>query len=82
MSRISSVDESNATGIRRFLIWQVKRQYGYLPGIIRVLLPDLQIGRPMSRLYNYLHLRKGSPLTRLQREMLATVVNGAVGGAP
>jgi len=27
-------------------------------------------------------MRKSSPLSRLQREMLATVVNGLVGGAP
>jgi hypothetical protein len=27
-------------------------------------------------------MRKSSPLSRLQREMLATVVNGLIGGAP
>lgn len=27
-------------------------------------------------------LRRSSPLTRLQREMTAVVVNGKVGGAP
>jgi hypothetical protein len=43
---------------------------------------DLNIAFPGGWLYNYLHLRKSSPLTRLQREMLATVVNGLVGGAP
>jgi hypothetical protein len=32
--------------------------------------------------YNHLHLGKSSSLSRLQREMLATVVNGKVGGAP
>lgn len=82
MSRINFVDESNASGIRRLLLWQTKRQYGYLPGIIKLLLPQLQIGLPMSRLYSYLHLRPKSPLSRLQREMLATVVNGVIGGAP
>jgi hypothetical protein len=29
-----------------------------------------------------LNEREGSPLTKLQREMTATVVNGLVGGAP
>lgn len=82
MSRITCVDESNASGIRRLLLWQAKRQYGYLPGIIKLLLPQLQIGLPMSRLYSYLHLRPKSPIGRLQREMLATVVNGTIGGAP
>jgi hypothetical protein len=36
----------------------------------------------VGRLYNHLHMRPSSPLTRVQREMLATVVNGAIGGAP
>jgi hypothetical protein len=82
VSRIMSVDESSATGIRRLMLWQTRRQYGYIPGIIKLLLPIIRVGLPVSRLYDYLHLRKNSPLTRLQREMLATVVNGAVGGAP
>jgi hypothetical protein len=32
--------------------------------------------------YDRLHLRKSSPLSRLQREMVAVVVNGHVNGAP
>ncbi len=43
---------------------------------------DLNIAVPGGWLYNYLHMRKGSPMSRLQREMLATVVNGLIGGAP
>jgi hypothetical protein len=82
VSRIKTVDESNARGIRRLLLWQAKRRYGVVPGVIRILLPSLNVGIPVSRLYDFLHLRKKSPLTRLQREMLATVVNGAIGGAP
>jgi hypothetical protein len=53
-----------------------------VPGIFQVLAVDLKVARPTGSLYNHLHLRKGSPLSRLQREMLATVVNGKVGGAP
>jgi hypothetical protein len=48
----------------------------------KILARDLNILIPTGWLYNYLHMRKSSPLTRLQREMLATVVNGLVGGAP
>jgi hypothetical protein len=81
-SRIMSTEEHSATGIRRLILWQARRQYGYVPGIFKLVLPILRVGLPLSRLYDYLHLRKGSPLTRLQREMLATVVNGAIGGAP
>jgi hypothetical protein len=40
-------------------------------------------GHPATTwLYSYLNERKGSPLSRLQREMVVTVVNGLVGGAP
>ncbi len=49
---------------------------------MNVLLPNLQLAAAISWLYQRLHLRRRSPLTRLQREMLATVVNGLVGGAP
>jgi hypothetical protein len=42
-------------------------------------MPDLKVTLPTGWLYNHLHMRKGSPLSRLQREMLATVVNGSVG---
>jgi hypothetical protein len=60
----------------------VEKQYGYVPGIFKILLTDLEIAGPVAAVYTHLHLRPDSPLTRLQREMLATVVNGLVGGAP
>jgi hypothetical protein len=82
MARIRTVSEENARGIRKLVVWLAKRQYGYLPGIARVLLVDLAVGRRVVGIYNHLHLRKSSPLTRLQREMLAVVVNGHVNGAP
>jgi len=65
------------------MVRQMKRRYGgVLPGIFEVLMPDLKVAVPTGFLYNHLHMRKSSPLSRLQREMLATVVNGLVGGAP
>ena len=82
MSRIMSVDQSNANLIQRFMLWRARKSYGVVPGIFRLLLPSMQIGLPIGRLYDYLHLRKSSPLTRLQREMVATLVNGVIGGAP
>jgi hypothetical protein len=60
----------------------VKRQYGYVPGIVEVVLPDLPTTVGLGILYNRLHLGKSSKMTRLQREMIATVVNGKIGGAP
>ena len=83
MSRIKTIDPDNVSGIRGLLVRILKRQYGgFLPGIMKVTLVDLKIGRPTGSIYQYLHLRKNSPLTRLQREMIATVVNGMIGGAP
>ncbi len=83
MARIRTVPAPQARGLRRLLMGRARRQYGgVVPGIYEILLPDLQIGMAMSWLYNRLHLRRSSPLSRLQREMLATVVNGSIGGAP
>lgn len=82
MARIKTVSEEDARGIRKLAVRLAKRRYGYLPGIAKVGLVDLAVGRRMGGIYNHLHLRKSSPLTRLQREMLAVVVNGHVNGAP
>jgi hypothetical protein len=60
----------------------VKRQCGYLPGIAQVVWPDLLTAVGVGILYNHLHLGKSSKMTRLQREMIATVANGKIGGAP
>jgi hypothetical protein len=83
MARILTVDPEQARGLRKLLAWWTKRQYGgVVPGVFKIAAPDLNILIPANWIYNYLHMRKGSPLTRLQREMLATVVNGLIGGAP
>ncbi|HEV8572053.1 MAG TPA: hypothetical protein VGR49_03245 [Actinomycetota bacterium] len=82
MARILTVAPEKAKGLRRLAVWLVRRRYGYVPGIAQVLLPDLRAAMAVGRLYNHLHMRPSSPLTRVQREMLATVVNGAIGGAP
>jgi hypothetical protein len=59
-----------------------KSRYGYVPGIMQVALPDLPTAVGLSIIYDHLHLGKSSKMTRLQREMIATVVNGKIGGAP
>ena len=82
MARINTVSEHEARGIRRLIVWQTKRQYGYLPGIVKILLPDVALAWRASGIYDHLQLGKRSPLSRLQREMLATVVNGHLSGAP
>jgi hypothetical protein len=83
VARILTLDPEQARGVRKAFVWMAKRQYGgVVPGILTILAQDLNIGLPANWIYNYLHMRKGSPLSRLQREMLATVVNGLIGGAP
>lgn len=81
--RLTTIVPERARGVRRLLMAIARRQYGgVVPGIHQIALVDLRLGVLMDRLYHHLHLRRRSPLTRLQREMLATVVNGTIGGAP
>ena len=83
MANILTIVPDQAKGIRKLFFGWVSRQYGgVVPGVYQVLAVDLKVARPAGALYSHLHLRKSSPLSRLQREMLATVVNGKVGGAP
>ena len=83
MSRILTVRPEQARGVRRLGVWLARRRYGgIVPGIFQVMLPDLQLGAAGGWIYERLHLRKTSPFSRLQREMLAVVVNGRIGGAP
>lgn len=83
MANIMTIAPEDARGIKKLFYAVVRRQYGgAVPGVFQVLAVNLRVARPVGSLYNYLHLRKSSSISRLQREMLATVVNGKVGGAP
>lgn len=81
--RLKTIEPEGARGLRRALFAFARRQYGgVVPGIMRIGLVDLRLGFLLDQLYRHLHLRRRSSLSRVQREMLATVVNGLVGGAP
>jgi hypothetical protein len=83
MPNIMTIVPEQVRGIRKLFFRWVRGQYGgVVPGVFQVLAVDLRVARPAGSLYNYLHLRKSSSFSRLQREMVATVVNGKVGGAP
>lgn len=83
MPRIKTTIPEEARGLRKLMVKMTQRQTGgMVPGIQQVVMPDFQVAIPVYWLYTHLNLRKRSPLSRLQREMLATVVNGLVGGAP
>ena len=80
---ITTVRPEEARGVRRLFFRWVRGQYGgIVPGVFQILAVDLSVASAAGWLYRHLHLRRKSPLSRLQREMLATVVNGKVGGAP
>ena len=83
MTNIMTIEPEQARGIRKLFFRWVRGQYGgVVPGVFQVLAVDLRVAPMAGALYQNLHLRRSSPLSRLQREMLATVVNGRVGGAP
>jgi len=68
-------------GIRGRVLRMARRRIGLAPGIMRVLLTDLRVGLLASVLYNRVNFGARS-MSALQREMVATVVNGKIGGAP
>ena len=82
MARIPTVAADSAAGPASEIFAHAREMYGYVPGILQVLLVDPNVTAPVGALYDHLNLRPDSPFTRVQREMLATVVNGLVGGAP
>ena len=83
MPNIMTIVPEQAKGLRKLFFRWVRGQYGgIVPGVFQVLAVDLGVARPAGALYRHMHLRKSSSLSRLQREMLAAVVNGKVGGAP
>ena len=83
MANIMTIVPEQVRGVRKLFFRWVRSQYGgVVPGVFQVLAVDLRVARPAGALYKHLHLGKSSSLSRLQREMLATVVNGKVGGAP
>jgi hypothetical protein len=83
MSNIMTIIPEQARGIRKLFFRLVRGKYGgVVPGVFQILAVDLKVGRSAGALYRHLHLRKSSEISRLEREMLATVVNGKIGGAP
>ncbi len=80
MARITSLSPEET--LRRYREAGLPPYSGFVKGLHRVLFVDPKIAGPVGQVYGYLNLRPDAPLTRLQREMLATVVNGLVGGAP
>ena len=71
----------DTAGMRGRVLRMARRRIGLAPGIMRVLLTDLGVGILATFLYNRVNFGARS-MSPLQREMVATVVNGKIGGAP
>ena len=83
MAYMTTTPPEHVRGWRRLVFWMVKRSYGgIVPGLTQIIIRDLKIARPLLALHAYLNEHKRSPLSPLQREMIAVVVNGKIGGAP
>ncbi|HVS50094.1 MAG TPA: hypothetical protein VHJ99_14495 [Candidatus Dormibacteraeota bacterium] len=66
----------------RLLEGMMIKRLGAVPGIARIQLADLRFAYRMSRLFQHVYMGRRVALTVVQREMVATVVNGLIGGAP
>ena len=82
MSRILALSVDTAEEPQRALLEKVRAEVGYISGTPRLLFVDPQIGQPSKQLHDYLNLRAESPFSRLQREMVATLVYGMIGAKP
>lgn len=83
MRGITTVNLASATEAQRPILEQAQQaRGGILGGMAQVMAADPQLGSLATPLYRYLNLRPGSPVPKLQREMIATLVNGLVGGKP
>ena len=68
--------------VPRLLEKLIVKRLGAVPGIARVQLADLRFAYRMTRLFQLVYLGRRLRTTKVQREMVATVVNGLIGGAP
>ena len=84
--KVVSMGRFYPSGVRgrlpRLLEGLMARRFGGVPGMARIQLADLRLAWLMGRLFQHLHMRRRSALTVIQREMIATVVNGLIDGAP
>jgi uncharacterized peroxidase-related enzyme len=82
MSRILAVSDETAEGFPAAAMENARQTRGYVSGTLRLLLVDPKVAQAGQQLYEHLNLRPDSPLSRLQREMLATVVSGMLSAKP
>lgn len=77
MAWIATVPPEKATGLLRRLYEAAKRRSGKVFNIIRLQSPRPEVLRASTQLYLEVMYSAKSPLSRVQREMIATVVSRA-----
>jgi len=77
MSWIRTVDPGEATGLLKRLYDAAVRRAGKVYNVIRLQSPRPEILRASTQLYVEVMHSPKSPLTRAQREMIATAVSRA-----
>jgi uncharacterized peroxidase-related enzyme len=75
MAWIQTVDEADATGIVKEEYDAALERAGQLYNIVKLLSVRPKSMRPFIELYIAIMFDEGSPLSRMQREMIATVVS-------
>lgn len=75
MAWIQTVDEADATGIVKEEYDAALARAGQLYNIVKLLSVRPKSMRPFIELYIAIMFDEGSPLSRMQREMIATVVS-------
>ncbi len=81
MAWIKLVEESDAKGLLAKIYEQARKRAGRIYNILKIQSNNPHALRAMLELYQATAVRADSPLTRAQREMMATVVskvNGCV----
>ena len=83
MPRISTVEPEAATGDAKATFDMLKSQYGgEVPGVAQILFVEPKVAGPVFQVYMELNRNPSSRMSSLQREMVATLVNGVIGGSP
>ena len=77
MAWIQTVDETEATGIVKEEYDAALERAGQLYNIVKLLSVRPKSMRPFIELYIAIMFDEDSPLSRMQREMIATVVSKA-----
>ena len=75
MAWIQTVDEADATGIVKAEYDAALERAGQLYNIVKLLSVRPKSMRPFIELYIAIMFDEDSPLSRMQREMIATVVS-------